>query len=57
MYRVDKTHRWRGKAQRNSIPIWLTVLILDLKELNFLKKERKGKKEIKKGINTGPSMT
>lgn len=48
MYRVDKTHRWRGKAQRNIIPIWLTVLILDLKELNFLKKERKGKKKSKK---------
>lgn len=51
MYRVDKTHRWRGKAQRNIIPIWLTaltMLILDLKELNYLKKERKEKKKPKK---------
>lgn len=33
------------------------MLILDLKELNYLKKEGKEKKETKKGINTGPSMT
>lgn len=51
MYRVDKTHRWRGKAQRNIIPIWLTaltVLILDLKELNYLKKKKEKKKRNQK---------
>lgn len=48
MYRVNRTHRWRGVAQRNSIPIWLTVLILDLKELNYLKKERKEKRNQKR---------